>query len=506
MSLRDILAKTLMAEAGGEGPQGMLAAGAVMQNRVRTGGYGNDLRSVIMKPGQFSAWNSITGYANGQGGLDMNNMRPSGTAYQVADTLLSGQYEDPTGGATHYYNPSVANPKWGQRNGGEWQRIGNHIFGNADAGRKVSGGGGNQTVAGGLSLTPSSPPDHLQGAQMQQPDQRQHMFMQNMDPAKRDRLIMAMQGMTMNPNQGLMAMAQQNMQDRATAGREAKAEAKGAEQRNRTAEWLMTQPGGQEYAQAIASGALPAAAALQMWQKASAGPDQTSMQQQYAQAVSQGYQGTLMDYQLELKNAGASKTTVNTAPTGQRHGTIPQGYTIVEDPQSEAGYRMVPIPGGPEDQTAKTELANEGTRRSGDVVIEDIDRVIAKMDDGGLPVAGMGGGLLSGVPGTDAHDASKLLQTIRANVGFDRLQQMRDSSPTGGALGAINQSEMTLLNSALGSLEQSQSPEQFRQNLERLRGIYGQIVHGAGGQVPAAPTQEAQPLSDDDLLKKYGGN
>ena len=282
MSLRDILAKTLMAEAGGEGPQGMLAAGAVMQNRVRTGGYGNDLHGVIMKPGQFSAWNGVTGYANGQGALDMHNMRPSETAYQVADMVMSGNYEDPTGGATHYYNPSVANPKWGERNGGKWNRIGNHIFGNADAGR-VSGGGSTPTVAGGLSITPSSPPDTLQGAQMQpEQQQRQHMFLKNMDPATRDRLIVAMQGMTMNPNQGLMGMAQQNMQDRATAGREAKAEAKGAEQRNRTAEWLMTQPGGEQYAQAIASGALPAAAALQMWQKVGAGPDQTAKQQQIA--------------------------------------------------------------------------------------------------------------------------------------------------------------------------------------------------------------------------------
>jgi hypothetical protein len=367
---------------------------------------------------------------------------------------------------------------------------------------QVAGGAGTATAVGGLSMTPSSPPDTLQGAQMQ-PNQQStgllgRMF-PNMEEEQRERIRYGLANLgslsVVGPNTRVMDQIDKR---RDTRQQDAKL--------NHTIEWLAKQPGGEQYAQAIASGALPAAAALQMWQKASAGPDQTALQQQYAQAVNQGYQGTLMDYQLELKQAGASKTTVNTAPTGQRHGTIPQGYTIVEDPQSEAGYRMVPIPGGPEDQTAKTELANEGTRRSGDVVIEDIDRVIAKMDDGGLPVAGMGGGLLSNVPGTDAHDASKLLQTIRANVGFDRLQQMRDSSPTGGALGAINQSEMTLLNSALGSLEQSQSPEQFRQNLERLRGIYEQIVHGAGGQVPDAPAQQTQPLSDEDLLRKYGGN
>jgi spore germination cell wall hydrolase CwlJ-like protein len=119
---RDLLAKTLMAEAGGEGLEGMLAAGSVINNRVGAGGYGDTLQDVIMKPGQFSAWNSVTGYAGGEGGLDMANMTPSQEAYQVADMILSGNYQDPTGGATHYYNPSVESPNWGQRAGGDWIR------------------------------------------------------------------------------------------------------------------------------------------------------------------------------------------------------------------------------------------------------------------------------------------------------------------------------------------------------------------------------------------------
>lgn len=129
---RDLLAKTLMAEAGGEGLEGMLAAGSVINNRVKAGGYGDGLSGVIMKPGQFSAWNGVTGYAGGEGALDMANMRPSEDAYRAADMLLSGQYQDQTGGATHYYNPAVANPRWGQRAGGEWKTIGNHVFGFGD--------------------------------------------------------------------------------------------------------------------------------------------------------------------------------------------------------------------------------------------------------------------------------------------------------------------------------------------------------------------------------------
>lgn len=127
---RDILAKTLQAEAGGEGPEGMLAAGAIIANRVRAGGYGDGFNGVIMKPGQFSAWNGVTGYAGGQGAINMAGVQPSPEAYRIADLILAGGYNDPTGGATHYYNPAAANPAWGA--GGNWQRIGNHVFGFAN--------------------------------------------------------------------------------------------------------------------------------------------------------------------------------------------------------------------------------------------------------------------------------------------------------------------------------------------------------------------------------------
>lgn len=129
------LALTLQAEAGGEGFEGMVAAGAVIANRVRVGGYGKGLYGVIMKPGQFSAWNGVTGYAGGAGAINMNALRPSEAAIRAADLIISGKYVDPTGGATHYYNPAAANPAWGQRSGGQWMRIGNHVFGMADAGR-----------------------------------------------------------------------------------------------------------------------------------------------------------------------------------------------------------------------------------------------------------------------------------------------------------------------------------------------------------------------------------
>ena len=128
----EILALTLQAEAAGEGFDGMLAAGSVIMNRASSGNYGgSNVRDVIMKPGQFSAWNGVTGYAGGEGAIDMDRLKPTKAALKAAEQLLSGQYEDVTGGATHYYNPQVASPKWGGQAGKGWTDIGNHRFGKA---------------------------------------------------------------------------------------------------------------------------------------------------------------------------------------------------------------------------------------------------------------------------------------------------------------------------------------------------------------------------------------
>tara|TARA_R110000822_G_scaffold37124_1_gene104101 strand:- start:178 stop:744 length:567 start_codon:yes stop_codon:yes gene_type:complete len=128
---REILALTLQAEAGGEGYDGMLAAGSVIANRAASGKYGEGISGVIMKPGQFSAWNGVTGYAGGEGAIDMDKIRPNKQALKAADAIISGDYTDVTGGATHYYNPKVASPAWGGNVGSNWTDIGNHRFGRA---------------------------------------------------------------------------------------------------------------------------------------------------------------------------------------------------------------------------------------------------------------------------------------------------------------------------------------------------------------------------------------
>lgn len=133
LSDRDLLAKTIQAEAGNQSQLGMLGVGSVIMNRLRSPSFGNNLQDVILTPGQFSPWNSFTGYAGGAQGQDMMNLQPSRMAYTVADQLLDGNYTDPTKGALNFYNASLENPAWGKSAGGNWMQIGDHLFGTASS-------------------------------------------------------------------------------------------------------------------------------------------------------------------------------------------------------------------------------------------------------------------------------------------------------------------------------------------------------------------------------------
>jgi hypothetical protein len=75
----------------------------------------------------------------------------------------------------------------------------------------------------------------------------------------------------------------------------------------------------------------------------------------------------------------------------------------------------------------------------------------------------------SRIAGTPAHDLAATLNTIKANIGFDELNAMRQASPTGGALGQVSERELGFLQSVLASLDQTQSPTQLRENLAKAK-------------------------------------
>lgn len=166
-------------------------------------------------------------------------------------------------------------------------------------------------------------------------------------------------------------------------------------------------------------------------------------------------------------------------------GAPPAGYQIQYDAAGNP-VSMAPIPGSPaalaaEQAASQAASRDEQAATSGGIVVEDIDRAVKTIEGSPNLTTGLIGDWLKNIGGTPANKVRTLTNTIKANAAFDKLQQMRASSPTGGALGAVSDSEMGLLQSAIGSLEQSNRAEDLVYNLRRVQEIYEDIIHGKEG-------------------------
>lgn len=108
-SARELLARIIKCEAGGEGELGMKAVATVVMNRVHVadGEYQRvnqgDLRNVIFQPGQFDCIETVLG------GMDnpqnIYNITPDQIHYDIADWALAGNKVYNLGVSLWYMNP-----------------------------------------------------------------------------------------------------------------------------------------------------------------------------------------------------------------------------------------------------------------------------------------------------------------------------------------------------------------------------------------------------------------
>ena len=189
----------------------------------------------------------------------------------------------------------------------------------------------------------------------------------------------------------------------------------------------------------------------------------------------------------------------------------PQGYSW--GPKDEKGNpTLLIVKGGPAD-LKQTGMLNADTQALTGAV-SGFDRLAAAanqvLNHPGLPgITGISG-KLPNMPGGKAADAEALLGTLKSQVGFGVLQDMRNNSKTGGALGSVSDAEGKRLESNLASLEKAQSLPQFQESLrqivdyaekakDRMREAYN-LKHGdastgspasASVATPGLPTPEA---------------
>ncbi len=133
---RELLARIVQCEAGGEGDDGMKAVATVVMNRVNSsvGEYsrisnGGNVRNVIFQQGQFDCTReSIASMYNPQ---NIYNMNPTQEHYYIADWALSGNKINEVGESLWFLNPfkPICDNEFPKNGSGVFHiQIGKHCF------------------------------------------------------------------------------------------------------------------------------------------------------------------------------------------------------------------------------------------------------------------------------------------------------------------------------------------------------------------------------------------
>lgn len=136
MNTRELFARLIKCEAGGEGIDGMQAVATVIMNRATVSygeffriSQGGDIRNIILQTGQFvCARTSVSGQYNPQ---NIYNMSLEPIDYKVADWAIGGNLLNAVGNSLFFFNPySEICPMTFPPNGVGtfYSRVGNHCF------------------------------------------------------------------------------------------------------------------------------------------------------------------------------------------------------------------------------------------------------------------------------------------------------------------------------------------------------------------------------------------
>jgi hypothetical protein len=187
-------------------------------------------------------------------------------------------------------------------------------------------------------------------------------------------------------------------------------------------------------------------------------------------------------------------------------GTLEQGTELFRTPTGGIGVRPIQGSQGAREQTAERtaeELTLVGKNTSYNRVLNLTGEIadLLNQGEGELGVTGITGQIVGavGLAGTDRRSLEKKYGTLRANIGFDRLQQMRDESPTGGALGQVAIQELDALQSSLDALDPNLKPEEQMASLRDVEKHYENVLI-----LSAMATRADDSEWDDATLKKLG--
>lgn len=104
---------------------------------------------------------------------------------------------------------------------------------------------------------------------------------------------------------------------------------------------------------------------------------------------------------------------------------------------------------------------------------------------------------LAYLPESDAAEVNRQIEVMKSIAKIETLGAMRAASPTGGALGAVSDSESAMLAAAAGALDPRAGPERFGRQLDNYEKTLFRIIHGPRvGDAIYEQTRDKQATAD----------
>lgn len=213
-------------------------------------------------------------------------------------------------------------------------------------------------------------------------------------------------------------------------------------------------------------------------------------------------------------------------PQGSPIGT--QGVVLVPDPTADGGFRAVLAEGSPAYLQAQADAAEAATNAQKEankdtdqqlklgMTLQNIHLNIKEIEDGGLPVTGVGGEARRTWVGRATTGEGAMAFQNRNNqitdaAALDEIQRMRDNSKTGGAVGQLTDSERVAIGNSITAMNTAVDDAEYLRAAKAYRELALNLAYGEGNWALNEKTGEviqreaSGNLSDEQLLELYGG-
>ena len=227
-----------------------------------------------------------------------------------------------------------------------------------------------------------------------------------------------------------------------------------------------------------------------------AGPDPTSGMREYEMAKAQGYQGSFMDYQTAVRQAGATNVTMNTGDS--KFGPISADHQLIMGPD---GPTMQVVPGSATEkkQQAESEAAErqsaaemESRADKADTMLSATKGIKDEITNSTMPATGTMSQPLGVFSNTAAGKVRSYVGTLQSGVALGAMMRLKEASSTGSTgFGAMNEKELQILIDDIGALNPDTTDEKiFLETVDRIERQWKRVVTDVRKTVPRERLRE----------------